>query len=53
MRRTKSMISLHLSQNNGDTEELRTALVERAHVKPFEPLVKPDLRSLDIKANLM
>ena len=52
LRRTKSMISLHLSGNNGDNEHLRRALVERAHVKPFEPIVRPDFRSLQIKENL-
>lgn len=52
LRRTKSMIALHLSQNNGDNESLRAALIERAHIKPFEPIVRPDLRSLNIKESL-
>lgn len=51
LRRTKSMVSLHLSQNNGDSETLRVALVERAHIKPFEPIVRPDLRSIEIREN--
>lgn len=42
------MVALHLSQNNGDSEALRAALVERAHIKPFEAIVRPDLRSLKI-----
>ena len=46
LRRTKSMVSLHLSGNNGNNEELRTALFERAHMKPFDPIVRPDLRQL-------
>lgn len=52
LRRTKSMISLHLSQNNGNSESLREALNIRAHIKPFEPIVRPDLRQLSIKENL-
>ena len=44
MRRTKSMVSLHLSQNNGDTEELRQYLFERAHMKLFVPSFKPDFK---------
>lgn len=46
LRRTKSMVSLHLSYNNGDTASLREALIERAHMKPFEPIVRPDFRSI-------
>ena len=49
LRRTKSMVSLHLSQNNGDNAELRLALFERAHMKPFEPIFRPDFKQ---KANL-
>ena len=53
LRRTKSLVSLHLSQNNGDNEELRGALVERAHVKTFEPIFRPDFKQLDMNnANL-
>ena len=52
IRRTKSLISLHLSQNNGNNESLREALNIRAHIKPFEPIVRPDLRQLNIKENL-
>lgn len=51
LRRTKSMISLHLSGNNGDNESLRMALVERGHIKPFEAIVRPDLHALKIKTN--
>ena len=44
LRRTKSLISLHLSSNNGDNTELRAYLVERGHVKPFEPIFRPDFK---------
>ena len=47
MRRTKSMVSLHLSSNNGDNEELRLALFERAHIKPFDPIFRPDFKQRD------
>lgn len=47
LRRTKSLVSLHLSQNNGDCEELRAHLVERAHVKPFERIFRPDFKQLE------
>ena len=47
MRRTKSLVSLHLSQNNGNTKELREYLLERAHVKQFEPLFRPDFKQVD------
>ncbi len=54
MRRTKSMVSLHLSSNNGDNAELRLALIERAHIKLFEPIFKPDFKqknNLEYKSN--
>ena len=47
MRRTKSLVSLHLSQNNGNTKELREYLLERAHVKQFEPIFRPDFKQVD------
>ena len=47
MRRTKSLVSLHLSSNNGDNEELRAHLVERARVKPFKPIFRPDFKQLE------
>ena len=46
MRRTKSMTSLHLSGNPGDTPEVRAAICERARVKPYEPLFRPDFKQL-------
>ena len=42
MRRSKSMTSLHLSGNPGVSPEVRDAICERAHVKPYEPLFRPD-----------
>ena len=33
LRRTKSLVSLHLSQNNGDNENLRSYMVARGHIK--------------------
>ena len=47
MRRTKSMVSLHLSQNNGDNAGLRLALVDRAHVYPFETIFRPDFKQIN------
>ena len=47
LRRTKSLISLHLSSNNGDNEALRSHLVERAHVKLFQPIFRPDFKQLE------
>jgi hypothetical protein len=35
LRRAKSLVSLHLSSNPGDTEEVREAICTRAHVKPY------------------
>ena len=46
LRRTRSLISLHLGQNNGDSEALRAAICERAHVMPFEPPFRPDFKQL-------
>lgn len=48
LRRTKSLVSLHLSQNNGDNLALRTHLVERAHVKTFEPTFRPDFKQIEM-----
>ena len=42
MRRAKSLISLHLSGNPGDCEEVRVAICERARVKPYEEPFVPD-----------
>ena len=47
LRRTKSMVSLHLSQNNGDCEELRNWFYERSHLKPFEPIFRPDFKQIN------
>lgn len=44
LRRTKSLVSLHLSQNNGDNEELRAYMVERAHIKRFDAVFRPDFK---------
>ena len=49
LRRTKSLVSLHLSQNNGDNEALRAYLVERSVMKPFEPVFRPDFKQLENK----
>ena len=47
LRRTRSLVSLHLSQNNGDNIELRNSIIERSHIKPFEPIFRPDFKQLD------
>ena len=46
LRRTKSLVSLHLSQNNGDNEDLRGYMVSRGHIKMFEPIFRPDFKQL-------
>ena len=54
LRRTKSLVSLHLSHNNGDNVELRNALLDRAHVRTFEPIFRPDFKqihNLEYKTN--
>ena len=48
LRRTKSLVSLHLSQNCGDTQELRDAIAERAHLAPFEEICHPEIRKFDV-----
>ena len=48
LRRTKSLVSLHLSQNCGDTQELRDAIAERAHLAPVEEVFHPEIRKFDI-----
>lgn len=47
MRRTKSLVSLHLSQNNGDNENLRGHLVARGHIRIFEPIFRPDFNQMN------
>lgn len=47
LRRTKSLVALHLSQQNGDNEALRAAICERAVIKPFEQVFRPDFKQLE------
>ena len=42
LRRAKSLISLHMSGNPGDDEEVRIAICERAHAADYEERFTPD-----------
>ncbi len=44
LRRSKSLNSLHLSGNLGDSKEIRDAICERAHVKVYDPTFRPDFK---------